>query len=62
MSIYDVRGSRVRSVHDGWGAAGTHEAVWDGRTDEGVTVPGGVYFAEVRTHAGSDRRRVVRLH
>jgi len=44
LSIYDVRGSLIRSLASGRRPAGTHSAVWDGRDDAGTLVPSGIYF------------------
>jgi flagellar hook assembly protein FlgD len=41
--------------------AGPLSAVWDGRSDAGTRVPDGVYFVTVRTGAGSEVVRAVRL-
>jgi uncharacterized repeat protein (TIGR01451 family) len=44
IDVYDVAGRHVASVFNGEKAAGTHEAVWNGRGGDGVQVPAGVYF------------------
>jgi hypothetical protein len=61
VSVYDVRGVRVRSLVERALPRGAHTASWDGRTDEGVRVPAGVYFYEVRSGADVGRRKVVRV-
>jgi hypothetical protein len=44
LSIYNIRGQRVKQVVDGWMPAGFHETVWDGRDAHGREVSSGVYF------------------
>lgn len=61
VSIYDVRGTRIRTLLERPLAHGAHAASWDGRTDAGVRVPAGVYFYEVRAGAEIGRQKVVRL-
>lgn len=48
VSVYDVAGRRVRSLHDGMREAGAHELAWDGRDDSGRAVAAGTYFVELR--------------
>lgn len=50
ISVYDVRGRRVRSFDVGFKPAGQHAEVWYGRDDGGRKQASGVYF--VRLNAG----------
>ncbi|MBD3222543.1 M6 family metalloprotease domain-containing protein, partial [bacterium] len=45
LQIFDVRGRRVATVHDGELAAGVHEFRWQGRSDAGRRVASGTYLA-----------------
>ena len=45
VAIYDTRGARVRTLHDGALAAGHHAMRWNGCDDGGRAVASGVYFA-----------------
>ena len=60
LDLYDVRGRRLRRLHDGPGAL-VARTTWDGRDEQGNRVPPGVYFA--RLVADGDRRtcRIVLL-
>lgn len=53
LKIYNLTGQLVRSLLDGAVPAGAHEAVWDGRADNRMRVPTGVYL--VRFEAGDYR-------
>jgi flagellar hook assembly protein FlgD len=61
LRVFDVRGGLVRTLADGWFAAGRHDMRWDGRDARGGSAPTGIYWAELR--AGSDvlRRKLVRV-
>ena len=62
LTIVDLEGRRVRQLaHSSAGNAGPQSIVWDGRRDDGRTVPAGVYWLSLRTPDGLDRRRVVKL-
>ncbi|MEZ4647914.1 MAG: FlgD immunoglobulin-like domain containing protein [Candidatus Eisenbacteria bacterium] len=59
IDVFSVDGRRVRSLHHGTEAAGSHRVDWDGRDDLGRTVGSGVYFVRL-AHAGEEQvRRVV---
>ncbi len=58
LALYDVRGTRLRTLREGWFGAGTYEVEWDGRDSRGRPMRPGVYF--LRLVAG-DRESVRRL-
>lgn len=49
VAVYDVTGRRVRQLHRGHLAAGTHSLPWDGSNDHGTSAPSGIYFLRVAT-------------
>lgn len=49
ISVFDVRGRQVRALLDRVLAPGEQTIHWDGRSDDGESVPGGVYFLRVQT-------------
>jgi PKD repeat protein len=51
LEVYDAMGRRVATLLDNTLEAGRHEAIWEGRTDGGITVASGVYL--YRIEAGS---------
>ncbi len=56
VSVYDMRGSLIRSLCTESLEAGEHRWTWDGRDDAGRGAPSGVYFARIVT--GSDVQSV----
>ena len=53
LSVYDARGRHVATLHDGQAAAGPLGFDWNGRNDQGLAQPGGVYlFRMVSTQNG----------
>lgn len=49
LSIFNLIGQRVRTLHDGSALAGRHQVVWHGVDDGGHTVRSGVYFVVLTT-------------
>jgi hypothetical protein len=47
-TIYDVLGRRVRQLRQQNEEAGEHALIWEGRDDEGVALPSGIYFLSVQ--------------
>ncbi|NMC43767.1 MAG: T9SS type A sorting domain-containing protein [candidate division Zixibacteria bacterium] len=44
LEVFNIAGQRVRTLADGFLAAGSHAVVWDGRADDGRPVASGVYL------------------
>ena len=61
MRMYDVGGHLVRSLVDGVFPAGRLDFHWDGTSDDGRTVPAGIYFGHVTAGSSSATVRVVAL-
>ncbi len=59
--VYDVRGRRVREVHKGPLPPGKQTWIWDGRDDDGRTVPQGMYWIRTWTSSGPLFHKVVRI-
>jgi flagellar hook assembly protein FlgD len=59
LSVYDATGAVVRQLRHGTTAAGEYRLRWDGRNDQGRTVPAGTYFC--RLDAGEHRATAVLL-
>ena len=53
VSLFDVRGSLVRTLYEGAAADAPESVFWDGRDAAGQHVAAGVYLA--RIHSGEQR-------
>jgi len=47
LEVYDIRGRRVRTLASEPYSDGTHSVMWNGHSDDGQPVAGGVYFARL---------------
>ncbi|MBZ0269013.1 T9SS type A sorting domain-containing protein, partial [bacterium] len=61
VNVYDVSGRRIRDLVDTQSTAGLFSATWDGRSDTGTRVAGGVYFFRVVVGSEAVTHRVVHL-
>jgi len=61
LNVYDAQGRLVRSLVDGPSAAGTRQAIWDGRDDHGRRVQSGVYFYRLQVGSHSLTRKMTVL-
>ena len=59
LTIYGLDGRLVRTLVNGVQAAGTHEAVWNGRDATGKSVASGVYFYRLEAEGFGSTRRMV---
>jgi hypothetical protein len=61
VEVFDAAGRRVRTLADGRFPPGPQRARWDGRDEDGVRAPAGVYFVRAVTAFGVQKKRFVRL-
>ena len=62
LRIYDLAGREVRTLATGRGEAGTRTLEWDGRSDGGLTLASGTYFARLVHEGAAVNRTVVWAH
>ncbi|MGH7732058.1 MAG: T9SS type A sorting domain-containing protein [Candidatus Eiseniibacteriota bacterium] len=58
LSIVDVTGRAIRTLHDGMMPAGGHVLSWDGLTKARLEATPGVYLVSLRTSEGVRTRRI----
>lgn len=61
IEIFDVSGRRVRSLLASRTPAGEHLLTWDGKSDAGERLPGGVYLARMKAGGESHSAKLVRV-
>ncbi|MEN8008484.1 MAG: FlgD immunoglobulin-like domain containing protein [Candidatus Krumholzibacteriota bacterium] len=59
LSVYDARGRHVATLHDGQTDAGPLHFDWNGRDDQGLVQPGGVYLFRLVSTRNGDRHSAV---
>lgn len=61
LAVYNLAGQLVRILVDEARTAGSYEVVWDGRSANGVLVPSGLYFYQIRAQAFETTKKMVVL-
>lgn len=61
VSVYDVAGRRMRTLHEGSLPAGEHQLTWDGRDEFGAPVASGIYFCRASVGTWRETRKLVVL-
>ena len=61
LRIHDLRGQLIRTLHEGFLAAGTTRLAWDGLNQDGQAVSSGVYFVRLDAAAATQTRKLVLL-
>ncbi|MCI0453084.1 MAG: T9SS type A sorting domain-containing protein, partial [Candidatus Latescibacteria bacterium] len=61
LSIYDVRGALVKTLHNGRKERGIHRIVWDGTSNSAQRVASGVYFYKLVAGSFTDTKKMTML-
>jgi hypothetical protein len=61
LSIYNIRGQKVKTLVDGFEAAGHKVVIWDGTNEEGEQVASGVYFYRLDAGEFTATKKIVLL-
>jgi hypothetical protein len=59
VSIFSLEGSRIASLTTDRRGPGIHEVSWDGRDEQGRTVPSGAYFCKLEIENWSVTKRLI---
>ena len=58
LQIYNSTGQRVKTLHEGWIAAGMYQSVWDGTDDAGRHMGSGVYLYRLEAGAFLETKKL----
>jgi hypothetical protein len=61
LAIFDVKGSRVKTLASGHETTGIHRVPWDGTNERGTRVSSGVYFYRLIAGSFKDTKKMVLL-
>jgi len=58
ITIYNIRGQRVRDLINDDRAAGSHSTPWNGRNDRGEIISSGIYIVFIDQDGSLERRKI----
>lgn len=61
LDIYGLDGRRIRRLLDGRLSPGRHQMVWEGRSETGLRLSSGLFFARLKTSSRSEMIRLLKL-
>jgi hypothetical protein len=61
LSIYDLSGRRLKTVHFSVDRAGPFEYLWDGKDEKGMEMRRGIYFARLSSSSGSSYHKMLKM-
>jgi len=61
VSIYSIRGQKIRTLIQGYFGSGLHNAVWNGNDDKGEPVSSGVYFYKLNVNGKTEATKKMLL-
>jgi predicted outer membrane repeat protein len=61
LTVYNIKGQKVRSLANNVFIKGNHSVVWNGDDDKGKSVSSGIYFYKLRTKEDSKIRKMILL-
>lgn len=59
LSIYNLKGQKVKELYNGKAEKGTHSYIWDSKDENNLDVASGVYFYKLKTDSGTISRKMV---
>ena len=59
LTIYNIKGQKVKTLLDDWVQAGEHRISWDGKDDDGAAQPSGVYLYRMRCNDVDTCRKMI---
>jgi hypothetical protein len=59
LSVFNVKGQRVKTLYDGFVSKGHRSIVWDGQDERGTAVSSGVYFVRVEMNGRSQTHKMI---
>jgi hypothetical protein len=59
VSIYNLKGQKVKTLQNDFLTAGNHSLLWDGKDERGRTTSSGIYFYRIKTLKLSTTQKII---
>jgi predicted MPP superfamily phosphohydrolase len=60
VSVYNLRGARIKELYNSFCTAGDLQLSWDGRDHRGVSQPSGIYFLLAESNSGRKIHKLIK--
>ena len=61
LSVIDLKGAKVHTLHKGKKSEGMYQFVWDGKDGLGNHVVSGIYFILIQTEQNTESQKIILL-
>jgi flagellar hook assembly protein FlgD len=61
VTIYNIKGEKITTLHNGYLNAGKHELIWNVKNNEEREVTSGIYFYRIDTQQDSFTQKMILL-
>jgi hypothetical protein len=58
LAVYNLLGQKVKTITDGWQAAGYYTVQWDGKNDHGKKAAAGIYLCRIKAAGRQETQKV----
>lgn len=59
LSIYNIKGQKVKTLQSGTSTQGNHTLIWNGRDDNGMSVSSGIYFYQLKAQGDTITKKMI---
>jgi hypothetical protein len=59
LFIYNIKGQKVKTLHNGVSTQGNHTLIWNGRDDNGISVSSGIYFYQLKAQGDTITKKMI---
>ncbi len=59
LTIYNIKGEKVKSIYNGYLEKGTYRCLWNGKDEANTNCSSGIYFVRMTSAAGISNKKVV---
>ena len=61
ISIYNLKGEKVRTLISNHMSSGYHNILWDGRSNSDINLPSGIYFINLKYDKYNEMHKVIKI-
>lgn len=59
LYVYNIKGQKVKTLHNGVSTQGNHTLIWNGSDDNGISVSSGIYFYQFNAQGKTITKKMI---